>query len=85
MPRSFQSRIFWEIAKRDRIYMGQSVKSGMGLDFGSGRAARTEWWPEGWKQRTSLVPGGFSKRRRCVPMGARPSGATLRVVRTLQT
>ena len=65
--------------------MGKLEKRMMGWVFGSGLLARTEWWPEGWWQRISLVAGGASTRKSWEPTGTRPSGPTLMGVRTLQT
>jgi hypothetical protein len=49
LSRGFQTLngSFWAIGKKQHWFL-------------SGWAAGTEWWPEGWRQRTTLEPGGFS-------------------------
>src|SRR5713226_5894084 len=59
----FKAGIFCGFQSRN-FHFGRLVKRRMGFCSLCGGAARTERWPVGWRQRTTLDPGECSRRMR---------------------
>ena len=82
LSRSFQNRTFLQLAKQARL-LGPIGKAAHGFLVGVRGGGEHGMVAGGMATKHAFGSGVFSMRRRCVPMGPRPSRPTLMAAQTL--